>query len=101
MFRKSILNVAVLTAMSVALTALGPGSASAGGYGSGYGNTYGKSSGHVGRTNHHPLPHVSDHIWKQHVEWCYGRFRSYTAYDNTYQPYSGPRQPCWSPFITG
>jgi BA14K-like protein len=33
-----------------------------------------------------------------HVQWCYDRYRSYRAYDNTFQPYSGPRQQCWSPY---
>ncbi|MBV2142336.1 BA14K family protein [Falsochrobactrum sp. TDYN1] len=34
-----------------------------------------------------------------HVRWCYNRYRSYRAYDNTYQPYNGPRRQCYSPFI--
>lgn len=34
-----------------------------------------------------------------HTEWCYARYRSYRAYDNTYQPYNGPRRQCYSPFI--
>jgi hypothetical protein len=29
-----------------------------------------------------------------HVQWCYDHYRSYRAYDNTYQPYSGPRREC-------
>lgn len=33
-----------------------------------------------------------------HVRWCYDRYRSYRAYDNTFQPYNGPRQQCWSPY---
>ncbi len=33
-----------------------------------------------------------------HVEWCYARYRSYRAYDNTFQPYHGPRQQCYSPY---
>lgn len=33
-----------------------------------------------------------------HVDWCYDRYRSYRAYDNTYQPYGAPRQQCWSPY---
>ncbi|MEI9414120.1 BA14K family protein [Mesorhizobium sp. Cs1321R2N1] len=33
-----------------------------------------------------------------HVRWCYNRYRSYRAYDNTFQPYNGPRQQCWSPY---
>ncbi|MBE7184969.1 MAG: BA14K family protein [Methylobacterium mesophilicum] len=33
-----------------------------------------------------------------HVNWCYSRYRSYRAYDNTFQPYNGPRQLCYSPY---
>ncbi|MBA3448564.1 MAG: BA14K family protein [Pseudaminobacter sp.] len=33
-----------------------------------------------------------------HVEWCYDRWRSYRAYDNSYQPYNGSRQQCYSPY---
>jgi hypothetical protein len=33
-----------------------------------------------------------------HVEWCENRYRSYRAYDNTYQPYNGPRLQCNSPY---
>ncbi|MEY9559469.1 BA14K family protein [Sinorhizobium fredii] len=33
-----------------------------------------------------------------HTRWCYGRYRSYRAYDNTFQPYYGPRRACVSPY---
>lgn len=33
-----------------------------------------------------------------HVRWCYNRYRSYRAWDNTYQPYHGPRRQCRSPY---
>ncbi|WP_110753416.1 BA14K family protein [Phyllobacterium leguminum] len=33
-----------------------------------------------------------------HVQWCASRYRSYRAYDNTYQPYNGPRRQCYSPY---
>lgn len=33
-----------------------------------------------------------------HVDWCYSRYRSYRASDNTYQPYNGPRRQCNSPY---
>ena len=33
-----------------------------------------------------------------HVRWCYNRYRSYRAADNTFQPYNGPRQQCYSPY---
>ena len=33
-----------------------------------------------------------------HIRWCLQRYRTYRVYDNTYQPYSGPRRECWSPY---
>jgi Ni/Co efflux regulator RcnB len=33
-----------------------------------------------------------------HVQWCYDRYRSYRASDNTFQPNYGPRQECRSPY---
>lgn len=33
-----------------------------------------------------------------HAQWCFDRYRSYRAYDNTYQPYGGPRRQCISPY---
>ena len=33
-----------------------------------------------------------------HVEWCYDRYRSYRASDNTFQPNNGPRQQCRGPY---
>ena len=33
-----------------------------------------------------------------HVSWCQGRYRSYRAWDNSFQPYHGPRQQCRSPY---
>ncbi|TPN81518.1 BA14K family protein [Mesorhizobium sp. CU2] len=35
---------------------------------------------------------------RAHVEWCYDRYRSYRAWDNTFQPNYGPRKQCWSPY---
>jgi hypothetical protein len=32
-----------------------------------------------------------------HVDYCYSRYRSYRASDNTYQPNSGPRRQCAGP----
>lgn len=34
----------------------------------------------------------------RHVNWCYNRYRSYRAYDNSFQPYHGSRQVCYSPY---
>ncbi len=33
-----------------------------------------------------------------HLAWCYDRWFTYRAWDNTYQPLYGPRRQCWSPF---
>jgi len=33
-----------------------------------------------------------------HVNWCAARWRTYTAYDNSYQPGRGVRSQCISPF---
>ncbi|PSJ64245.1 hypothetical protein C7I85_02370 [Mesorhizobium soli] len=33
-----------------------------------------------------------------HVAWCFGRYRSYSAASNTFQPRFGPRVQCVSPF---
>lgn len=33
-----------------------------------------------------------------HIDWCYDRYRSYRASDNSYQPYNGPRRQCRSPY---
>lgn len=33
-----------------------------------------------------------------HIAWCYDRYRSYRQWDNTFQPYHGPRRQCWSPY---
>lgn len=37
-------------------------------------------------------------VSNSHVEWCYARYRSYRASDNTFQPYNGPRRACISPY---
>lgn len=33
-----------------------------------------------------------------HTQWCYNRYRSYRAYDNTFQPNYGSRRQCNSPY---
>ena len=34
----------------------------------------------------------------RHINWCYAKYRSYRASDNTFQPYKGRRRACISPF---
>ncbi len=43
-------------------------------------------------------PRVEYRVGGSHTEWCYNRYRSYRAYDNTFQPYNGPRRQCVSPY---
>lgn len=38
------------------------------------------------------------HGGSAHVRWCYNRYRSYREWDNTFQPYHGPRRQCYSPY---
>lgn len=46
-----------------------------------------------------PAPRVrSRNYGSAHVQWCYDRYRSYRASDNTFQPYNGPRRACRSPY---
>ncbi len=33
-----------------------------------------------------------------HYRWCEARYRSYRAWDNSFQPYNGPRRACVSPY---
>jgi hypothetical protein len=33
-----------------------------------------------------------------HVDWCAAHYRSYRAWDDTFQPFHGQRRPCLSPF---
>ncbi|WP_019219280.1 BA14K family protein [Bartonella florencae] len=67
-------------------------------------------------TEHPPLKAVSDvkstllisslekqEPWmlRQHIESCLVRYRSYNKNDNSYQPFYGPRKPCFSRFFKG
>lgn len=40
----------------------------------------------------------NDRYGDAHVRWCHDRYRSYRASDNTFQPNSGPRRQCRSPY---
>ncbi|TDH38471.1 BA14K family protein [Pseudohoeflea suaedae] len=40
----------------------------------------------------------SGRVGPRHVRWCYDRYRSYREYDNSFQPYNGPRRQCRSPY---
>ena len=73
-------------------------------YGPGYydGGYYGR--GYYGGTYYRPR-YYAPRYYRQtyyggsaHIRWCYARYRSYSAYDNTFQPYYGPRQVCVSPY---
>lgn len=46
-----------------------------------------------------PRPARPYRLNRDHVSWCYDRYRSYRAYDNTFQPYHGPRRQCRSPYM--
>jgi len=43
-------------------------------------------------------PQQTNGVNPRHYAWCDNRYRSYRSYDNTFQPYNGPRQQCLSPY---
>ena len=43
-------------------------------------------------------PQNNQNTGGDHTNWCYNRYRSYRASDNTFQPYNGPRRQCISPY---
>lgn len=45
-----------------------------------------------------PPPPPAARLAAAHVRWCHDRYVSYRAWDDTYQPYQGPRRQCWSPY---
>lgn len=51
-----------------------------------------------GALSNQPAPPPAGYYSNAHVEWCYARYRSYRASDNTFQPYNGPRRQCRSPY---
>lgn len=45
---------------------------------------------------------INDNVYQggsAHVQWCYSRYRSYRSWDNSWQPYNGPRRQCISPYM--
>jgi hypothetical protein len=45
----------------------------------------------------HVVQYAGD-INPRHYSWCAERFRSYHWRSNSFQPYHGPRQQCYSPY---
>ncbi|WDZ79895.1 BA14K family protein (plasmid) [Ensifer adhaerens] len=73
-------------------------------YDQGYYNQGYYNQGYYGPTYYRPR-YYAPRYYRQtyyggdaHTSWCYARYRSYRAYDDTYQPYHGPRQICISPY---
>jgi len=103
MFRKTFLKTAAFAVLTATVAATGVSSASAGGYGYNSHKSYNSynNSGYGKVRSNRPFAHIQDHVWQKHVNWCHNRFKTFNTYDNTYQPYSGPRAQCWSPYISG
>ncbi|WP_375568375.1 BA14K family protein [Ahrensia marina] len=47
----------------------------------------------------HPVRFGHGHMWNQHVQYCYGRYRSYNHHTNLFLAYSGNYRHCRSPWI--
>jgi hypothetical protein len=45
-----------------------------------------------------PPPSKRGRLAAAHVQWCYDHYVSYREWDNSYQPYVGPRRTCLSPY---
>lgn len=45
-----------------------------------------------------PSEEYSKEYGRRHYAWCARRYRSYSAYDNSFQPSRGPRRQCYSPY---
>ncbi len=45
-----------------------------------------------------PRQRYSVGLNQAHVDWCYSNYRSYREWDNSFQPYNGPRRECRSPY---
>lgn len=50
------------------------------------------------RRYYRPVPRYRGVLTPAHYDYCFSRYRSYRASDNTFQPYHGPRKACISPY---
>lgn len=50
------------------------------------------------RPHYRPAPRYKTGYRRAHLNYCFSRYRSYRASDNSFQPYHGPRRPCRSPY---
>lgn len=46
---------------------------------------------------HHRKRHARS-LAARHIDWCYGQYRSYREWDNSWKPLRGPRRQCISPW---
>ena len=79
----------VVIGLGLPLLGLGLGYGGYGGYYNGY---------YPGYSNGGYYPRRYYRTGNAHERWCYSRYRSYRAWDNTFQPYNGPRRQCNSPY---
>ncbi|WP_246732113.1 BA14K family protein [Rhizobium laguerreae] len=45
-----------------------------------------------------PSEEYSNEYDRRHYAWCARRYRSYSTYDNSFQPSRGQRRQCYSPY---
>ncbi|NVM42971.1 BA14K family protein [Ochrobactrum intermedium] len=52
-------------------------------------------------TTQQPQPIYVDppYYSNEHIQWCFGQYRSYRVADNGFQPNRGPRRHCLSPYM--
>ena len=60
--------------------------------------TYGPRPYYRRAPRYRPAPVYRSRLSRAHYNYCFAKYRSYRAADNTFQPYHGPRKPCRSPY---
>ena len=50
------------------------------------------------RRYYRTVPRHRASLPQAHYNYCFAKYRSYRVYDNTFQPYHGPRKQCLSPY---
>ncbi len=50
------------------------------------------------RRYYRQAPRYRVNLSRAHYNYCFAKYRSYRASDNTFQPYHGPRKQCRSPY---
>lgn len=93
---KSLLSTITLAILAASAGIASDSPASAGGYG--YGNSNSTYNSYQQKRVRNHAPRNVYQGSNPHLRWCYDSYKSYREADNTFQPYSGGRRECLSPY---